>query len=43
MDNVAQQVATYWDDVDQDTLLAILRGIFAMADTSGHHQFTRPT
>jgi len=35
MDNVAQQVATYWDDVDQDTILAILHGIFAMSDTSG--------
>ena len=30
MDNVAQQVATYWDDVDQNTLLAILKGVFAM-------------
>ena len=33
MDNVAQQVATYWDDVDQDTLLAILKGIFSMSGT----------
>ena len=30
MDNVARQVADYWEDVDQDTLLAILKGIFAM-------------
>ncbi|MGL6008228.1 MAG: phage coat protein, partial [Culicoidibacterales bacterium] len=30
MDNVAQQVAEYWDAVDQDTLLAILKGIFSM-------------
>jgi len=30
MDNVAQQVADYWDGVDQDTLLAVLEGIFAM-------------
>lgn len=30
MDNVAQQVADYWQDVDQDTLLAILKGIFSM-------------
>lgn len=30
MDNVAQQVAEYWDGVDQDTLLAILQGIFSM-------------
>lgn len=30
MDNVAQQIAEYWDGVDQDTLLAILSGIFSM-------------
>ena len=30
MDNVAQQVAEYWDGVDQDTLLYILEGIFSM-------------
>lgn len=30
MDNVAQQVAAYWDDIDQKTLLSILKGIFAM-------------
>lgn len=30
MDNVAAQVSEYFEDVDQDTLLAILKGIFAM-------------
>lgn len=30
MDNVANQVAEYFDGVDQSTLLAILEGIFAM-------------
>lgn len=30
MNNVAQQVAEYWDGVDQDTILAILDGVFAM-------------
>lgn len=30
MDNVAQQVAEYWTEVDQDTILSILKGIFAM-------------
>ncbi|MDF2873334.1 MAG: phage capsid protein [Sporomusa sp.] len=30
MDNVAVQVAGYWDDVDQATLLSILKGIFSM-------------
>lgn len=33
MDNVGVQVAQYWDSVDQDTLLAILKGIFSMTDT----------
>lgn len=33
MDNVAVQVAQYWDSVDQATLLAILKGIFSMTDT----------
>ena len=30
MDNVAVQVAGYWDEVDQATLLSILKGIFSM-------------
>lgn len=30
MDNVAQQVSAYFDEVDQNTLLAILEGVFAM-------------
>lgn len=28
MDDIASQVADYWDDVDEDTLLSILKGIF---------------
>lgn len=31
MANIAQQVAEFWDKVDQDTLLAILEGIFKMS------------
>lgn len=37
--NIAKQVGTYFDDVDQDTLLAILKGIFSMdanAFTTNH-------
>lgn len=30
MDNVAAQVAEYWEDIDQDTILAVLKGIFSM-------------
>lgn len=33
MSNVAQQVAKYWEDVDQNTLLSILKGIFSMTGT----------
>lgn len=35
MDNVAAQVADYWQDIDQDTLLAILKGIFSMTSAQG--------
>ncbi|NLK37810.1 MAG: phage coat protein [Epulopiscium sp.] len=30
MDNVAQQVSRYWDDINQGILLSILKGIFSM-------------
>lgn len=33
MSNVAKQVAEYWEAVDQDVLLSILKGIFAMTGT----------
>lgn len=33
MSNVAAQVNKYWENVDQETLLAILEGIFAMTGT----------
>ncbi|WP_099335807.1 phage coat protein [Clostridium cadaveris] len=33
MDNVASQVSGYWEDIDQDTLLCILKGIFSMTGT----------
>ena len=33
MDNVAAQVAEYWDGIDEDTILAILEGIFSMTGT----------
>lgn len=33
MDNVAQQVATYWDEIDELTILKILEGIFKMTGT----------
>lgn len=33
MENIAQQISEYWSEVDQDTLLHILKGIFAMTGT----------
>lgn len=39
MDNVAQQVAEYWDAVDQDTLLSILKGIFGMTGAAANTTF----
>lgn len=35
MENVAQQVAEYWDEIDQETLIHILKGIFNMSDVKG--------
>lgn len=35
IDNIAQQQAEYWEEVDQDTIIHILNGVFAMADTQG--------
>lgn len=35
MQNVAEQVAEYWDEEDQKMLIKILEGIFAMTDTAG--------
>ena len=35
MQNVAEQVAGYWDEIDQATLVAILTGVFNMNDDAG--------
>lgn len=35
MDNVARQVGEYWQDVDQETLLAVLKGVFSMTSAKG--------
>ena len=34
MSNVARQVSEYWEQIDQDILLSILKGIFSMTGTS---------
>lgn len=43
MDNVAAQVADYWQDVDQDTILAILKGIFSMTGGQSAEFVTKHT
>jgi len=35
LENVAEQVSEYWDEVDQATLVHILNGIFKMSDEEG--------
>lgn len=35
MENIAAQINDYWNEIDQDTLVAILKGIFSMNDTQG--------
>lgn len=35
MQNVAEQVGAYWDAIDQDTMLSILKGVFSMTNTQG--------
>ena len=35
MEVVASQIAEYWDDVDQETLIHILNGVFNMTSTKG--------
>lgn len=44
MGNIATQVAEYWEAVDQDTILAVLEGIFAMTgDTKSKEFVTKHT
>ena len=35
MENVARQISEYWEEIDQNTLIHILNGVFAMSDTEG--------
>ena len=43
MGNISQQVAEYKDHLDQNTILAILAGIFAMTDTKSKEFVTKHT
>ena len=35
MENIAQQISEYWDEIDQDIIVHILNGIFNMSDAKG--------
>lgn len=35
MEVIASQINEYWNEVDQDTIVSILKGIFSMNDTEG--------
>lgn len=43
MDNVAVQVAQYWDETDQKTILSILKGVFAMTGDANEEFVTGHT
>ena len=43
MNNVAQQVADYWQDIDQDTILAVLKGVFSMTGGKSGEFVTKHT
>lgn len=33
--NIAQQISDYWGEIDQDSIVHILKGVFSMTDTAG--------
>lgn len=35
IENIAEQIAEYWNEVDQATIVHILKGVFAMTDDEG--------
>lgn len=35
MENIAQQISEYWEEIDQATIVHILNGVFNMSDTAG--------
>jgi len=43
MSNVARQVSDYWETIDQETLIKILNGIFAMIGTQNQEFVTKHT
>jgi len=41
--NVARQVSDYWQDVDQDTLISIIKGIYGMTGSANQNFIERHT
>lgn len=39
MENIAQQVSEYWTEIDQNTILAILEGVFGMTGDTKSKEF----
>ncbi|MFR5877067.1 MAG: phage coat protein, partial [Eubacterium sp.] len=35
IENIAEQIAEYWNEIDQATIVHILKGVFAMTDVEG--------
>ena len=35
IENIAEQISEYWEEVDQLTIISILKGVFKMSDTEG--------
>lgn len=35
IENIAEQISEYWNEIDQATIVAILTGVFSMSDTEG--------
>lgn len=41
MDNVASQVSSYWEDVEQDLILSVLNGVFNMTKAGADADFVK--
>ena len=35
IENIAEQISEYWNEIDQATIVHILKGVFSMSDTEG--------
>lgn len=35
IENIAEQISEYWNEIDQGTIVSILKGVFSMKDTEG--------